>query len=260
MIIRKGKNLRHYHICQGEGWISAEGRFTELPSSEIIIFLPYFQGVPHLRADDSRYWLSVFRKPVNEPCREFTNCGGFSKHKPENSGLCLTVSIAYSYEGFMCLGVSVIVRVHCISRTPWCLSTCYHKTSLPLWLILLGWWHSSQYTISRTLLPLFMPLFFFWKALYCSLRHQWSITVGLVVPFTPCPAVLISCLQTQVEVWWLWVSRGRGLSWAWGPYMEEWVQGRDIWQQEVDPVNEALASGPDKGIHSSWFGVSRCVS
>lgn len=160
MIIRKGKNLRHYHICQGEGWISAEGRFTELPSSEIIIFLPYFQGVPHLRADDSRYWLSVFRKPVNEPCREFTNCGGFSKHKPENSGLCLTVSIAYSYEGFMCLGVSVIVRVHCISRTPWCLSTCYYKTSLPLWLILLGWWHSSQYTISRTLLPLFMPLFF----------------------------------------------------------------------------------------------------
>ena len=30
--------------------------------------------------------------------------------------------------------------------------------------------------------------------------------------------------------------------------MEEWVQGRDIWQQEVDPVNEAPASGPDKGM------------
>ena len=104
MIVLKGKNLRHYHICQGEGWISAEGRFTELPSSGIIIFLPYFQGVPHLRADDSRYWLSVFRKPVNEPCREFTKCDGFSKHKAENSGLRLTVSIAYSYECFMCLG------------------------------------------------------------------------------------------------------------------------------------------------------------
>lgn len=62
MIILKGKNLRYYHICQGEGWISAEERFTELPSSVIIIFLPYFQGMRHLRADDSQVSIECVQK------------------------------------------------------------------------------------------------------------------------------------------------------------------------------------------------------
>jgi hypothetical protein len=38
-IILKKKKILHYHICQGEGWICEEERFTELPSSEIITFL-----------------------------------------------------------------------------------------------------------------------------------------------------------------------------------------------------------------------------
>lgn len=71
------------------------------------------------------------------------------------------------------LGVSVTVRVHCISRTLWCLSTCYHKTSLPLWLISLGWWHSSQYTTSRMLLPLFMPLFSSGRLLFLKTRVRY---------------------------------------------------------------------------------------
>lgn len=53
MFLPKDKNLLYY--CQGGGWINAEERLTELPSSGIIVFLPCFQVMPHVIADVSRH-------------------------------------------------------------------------------------------------------------------------------------------------------------------------------------------------------------
>lgn len=228
MIILKDENRLHYHICQGEGWISAEEGFTELPSSGIIIFLPYFQVMPHLIADVSRYWLSVFWKPVTEPCREFTKCGGFSKHRSNLRAvvwtwLCLLhIPVNASYIP----GVGVIGRVQYISgflnffgvypcATPkTALLFCFNPTSDIL-------------QICHFCLELFclcLCLFFFWKALDYSLRLKYHCGPQSSI-YSMLFTILLSYLQSQVETWWLQVRRYRGQSQAWGPCLEEWVVG-----------------------------------
>lgn len=93
--------------------------------------IPYFQVMPHLIADVSRYWLSVFWKPVTEPCREFSKCGGSSKCTDNWRTVGWTwLCVSHIPMNASCvLGVSVILRAQYISRL-WCLS--YHKTALPL--------------------------------------------------------------------------------------------------------------------------------
>ena len=147
---------------------------------------------------------------------------------------CAWSCLSHSLMKASCVLVSVMVRAHCISGM-----LCVYPratTELPF-LFSSSYWAGDILlpSASRTLLPLFSS--------GRLLRHEWRISVDPVVPLTPCSAALLPHLQTRVGVWWLRVSRGRGLSRARGPYKEEWIPGRDIWQQEVDPVNEVLPLG-----------------
>lgn len=135
--------------------------------------IPYFQAIPHLIADVSRYWLSVFWKPVTEPCREFTEPGGCSEtdRQSENMGwawLCLS---HIPRNASRVLGASVKLRVYYIFGPLWCLSLCYHKTALPLCFNpsglsdILKIYHLLFFFIFipstlKALLPLCLPLFF----------------------------------------------------------------------------------------------------
>lgn len=118
--------------------------------------IPYFQVMPHLIADVSRYWLSVFWKPATEPCREFSKCGGSSKCT-ENSELNLTTSMSYSHEWFMCL------RAECNIEGTLCFQTLMfilpQNCSFSLFYSYWAAWHSANIPSTlKTLLPLWMPL------------------------------------------------------------------------------------------------------
>lgn len=93
--------------------------------------IPYFQVMPHLIADVSRYWLSVFWKSVAEPCREFSKYGGSSKFTDNlrTVGWTWLCRSHIPMNASCVLGLNMILRAQYISSL-WCLP--YHETALPL--------------------------------------------------------------------------------------------------------------------------------
>lgn len=161
--------------------------------------IPYFQVMPHLIADVSRYWLNVFWKPATEPCREFSKCGG-SSICTENLRIvgCTWLHLSHTTMNALCvLEVSILLRAHRISRL-WC-----YPTTRLLYLLFQSYWaaqqSSSMPSTLKTLLPLYMPLFpSLWEALNYSLRPKSSIPVDVVVPFILC-SLPYSCIPSTSE-------------------------------------------------------------